>query len=192
MLIRNATLELIKSGAVSVAYRRWKRPTVKAGGTLKTRIGLLAIDRVEETSLKHVTAGDAHNAGYESKQALLAELQGREGTLYKISLHYLGDDPRLQLRENDHLCETELADMKRRLERMDSRAACGPWTFTVLELIEAHPETLAKVLADEFGMEKMPFKTNVRKLKNLGLTISHKIGYSLSPRGIAVLNYLRT
>ncbi len=36
-------------------------------------------------------------------------------------------------------------------------------------------------------METAPFKTNVRKLKALGLTISHDTGYELSPRGRASL-----
>ena len=36
----------------------------------------------------------------------------------------------------------------------------------------------------------MAFKTDVRKLKKLGLTISHDVGYELSPRGRAVLQRL--
>ena len=42
-------------------------------------------------------------------------------------------------------------------------------------------------LADELGRERLPFKTDVRKLKNLGLTISLDVGYRLSPRGEAYL-----
>jgi hypothetical protein len=38
------------------------------------------------------------------------------------------------------------------------------------------------------GRETKPFKLDVRKLKNLGLTISLKIGYELSPRGRAFLD----
>ena len=36
--------------------------------------------------------------------------------------------------------------------------------------------------------ETKPFKLDVRKLKNLGLTISLKVGYELSPRGRAYLD----
>ena len=39
-------------------------------------------------------------------------------------------------------------------------------------------------------MERMPFKANVRKLKELGLTISLEVGYELSTRGRAVLQAL--
>jgi hypothetical protein len=37
------------------------------------------------------------------------------------------------------------------------------------------------------GRERAPFKLDVRKLKNLGLTESLEIGYRLSPRGRAYL-----
>jgi hypothetical protein len=40
------------------------------------------------------------------------------------------------------------------------------------------------------GIDKPTFKNDVRKLKTLGLTISHSPGYELSPRGRAVLAHL--
>jgi hypothetical protein len=33
------------------------------------------------------------------------------------------------------------------------------------------------------GRERFAFKADVRKLKMLGLTISHDVGYEISPRG---------
>ena len=62
-----------------------------------------------------------------------------------------------------------------------------PWTRRVLELIDARPETVAEDLAASLGMEKLPFKRDVRKLKELGLTESLLVGYRLSPRGRAYL-----
>jgi hypothetical protein len=41
------------------------------------------------------------------------------------------------------------------------------------------------------GRETAPFKLDVRKLKNLGLTISLVVGYELSPRGQAFLDATR-
>jgi hypothetical protein len=43
-------------------------------------------------------------------------------------------------------------------------------------------------IAQTFGRETQSFKLDVRKLKNLGLTISHEVGYELSPRGRSYLN----
>lgn len=37
------------------------------------------------------------------------------------------------------------------------------------------------------GRERDPFKLDVRKLKNLGLTQSFDVGYAISPRGEAYL-----
>jgi DNA-binding IclR family transcriptional regulator len=62
-----------------------------------------------------------------------------------------------------------------------------PWTRQVLELIRDRPETLAADLAASLRMEKAPFKRDVRKLKELGLTESLPVGYRLSPRGLAYL-----
>ena len=61
----------------------------------------------------------------------------------------------------------------------------GPWTFAVLETIVNRPATRAAELAAAFGRDLQPFKTDVRKLKNLGLTLSLERGYRLSPRGEA-------
>jgi hypothetical protein len=44
--------------------------------------------------------------------------------------------------------------------------------------------------AKKTGFEKAWLKINIRKLKNLGLTISHNPGYTLSPRGKAYLALL--
>ena len=56
--------------------------------------------------------------------------------------------------------------------------------------IAAQPATLAADLAAQVGREKLPFKRDVRKLKELGLTESLRIGYCLSPRGRALLDAL--
>jgi DNA-binding IclR family transcriptional regulator len=55
----------------------------------------------------------------------------------------------------------------------------------VLDLIAEHPGVRAPDLAATLGMETLPFKRDVRKLKELGLTESLEVGYRLSPRGRA-------
>jgi hypothetical protein len=57
----------------------------------------------------------------------------------------------------------------------------------VLRAIGAHEGERAVELAARFGRDKLPFKLDVRKLKELGLTESLRPGYRLSPRGRAVL-----
>ena len=57
----------------------------------------------------------------------------------------------------------------------------------MLASIRDRPGVPAAELAASFGREKLPFKLDVRKLKELGLTESLRPGYRLSPRGAAVL-----
>ncbi len=57
--------------------------------------------------------------------------------------------------------------------------------------LEKHPHLPAARLAEKTGLEKDWLKQNVRKLKNLGLTVSHHPGYTLSPRGRALLEKLQ-
>ena len=190
MLLKKHTLAAIKTGEITLVFRRWKRSTVKTGGTLKTAIGVLAIDRVVITNVKEITEGDARSAGYNSKAELLEEIDDRDGTLYRIELRYLGADPRIALRENDRLSKVDYESIFARLKRFDAFSRNGPWTQQVLLAIRQHPKRAAAELAAQTGFEKEWLKTNIRKLKNMGLTISHHPGYELSPRGKAFLDYI--
>jgi len=191
MLFRQRFLDGIKAGAITRAFRRWRRPTVKTGGTLKTPVGVLAIDSVSETSLDRLTAKDAKSAGFDSLDDLLADLRSqREGTVYRIELRYHGADPRIELRERP-LSKDELGALIDKLRRMDERSAHGPWTRQVLELLRDNEGVRAGDLAPKLKRETLDFKRDVRKLKNLGLTESLGTGYRISPRGKAVLKAMR-
>jgi predicted transcriptional regulator len=91
------------------------------------------------------------------------------------------------LRARAQLAASELRDLSERLDEMDKRSRHGPWTRQTLELIREKPATLAAELAAELGREKRPFKADVRRLKELGLTESLERGYRLSPRGRAFI-----
>ncbi len=191
MLLKQKFLDGIAAGKVRLAFRRWRRPTVKAGGTLRTAIGVLAIKSVEPVDEDQITAREAKQAGYGSREELLEELNRRkEGQLFRISLAYAGDDPRLALRRKNKLSKQELADVNEKLARMDSFGSRGAWTTATLKLIAAHPGQRAAELAERLNMETKRFKTNVRKLKELGLTESLGTGYRISPRGRVVCRQL--
>lgn len=188
MLIRRAVLERIRAGDVTLAFRRWRRATVKSGGSLNTAVGVLAIEGVAKTSVRAITELDARRAGYADKASLVADLSSRGGDIYKITLAYAGADPRIALSESDELTADELDELRTRLGRLDKASAHGSWTLRVLRAIAKYPKLPAGELAAKVGYEKEWLKTNVRKLKNLGLTISHNPGYSISPRGLALLD----
>jgi hypothetical protein len=192
MLLDSVTLDRIARGEVTLAFRRWRRPTVRSGGTLLTSAGQLEIRSVDIIDAEAITDAAAGRAGYASRQSLLAELdRRRDGEIYRIELGALGPDPRVALREA-HPDRAELAELRRRVNRLDAASPDGPWTLKTLRAIHAHPALRAGDLCQLVGQERDRFKPNVRKLKNLGLTISLETGYRLSPRGEACLHDLES
>lgn len=195
MLLDRRTLDAIVAGDVDLVFRRWRRPTVKTGGTLRTAVGMLAIDAVEPVDETTLTDHDARRSGHASLTALLADLAGRDDPdrrTYRITVRPGGDDPRIALRESAALDAEAIAELDRRLDRLDAAAPAevGAWTRAMLRLLAERPHVRAVELAESVGRERAPFKADVAKLKRLGLTISHSPGYELSPRGRAYLTHL--
>lgn len=187
MLLRGEVLEGIRAGRISLQFRRWRRRTVTPGGTLRTALGVLAIGDISPVEAGAVTDDDARAAGFPDAAALRDWLDGgRPGTLERIEVSWAGEDPRAGLREDDSLDPQALAEIAGRLDTMDGRAREGPWTGRILDLIARNPERPAAELAAAMGLDKLAFKTRVRRLKELGLTESLAVGYRLSPRGARV------
>ena len=64
MLLKLELLEAIKAGKVDLVFRRWSRPSVKAGGTLKTKLGLMSIGAIDDMDPADVSEADARRAGF--------------------------------------------------------------------------------------------------------------------------------
>ncbi|MBK1782775.1 ASCH domain-containing protein [Prauserella cavernicola] len=188
MILTRAVHEGIADGTITVVFRRWAKPNVRQGDTLTTALGVVRIDSVEVVEPSAITDAEAARAGQRSAGAVLASLRGPEGVpVYRIGVSWAGPDPRHALSAEADLTDDQLDDIAARLERLDRRGAHGPWTHAVLRLIEANPARRAGDLAAMLERETQPFKLDVRKLKNLGLTHSLDVGYRLSPRGAAYL-----
>ncbi len=186
MLFSPDTLAAIADGRVDLAFRRWERPRVRPGGSQRTSVGVIAFDAVDRVAVDAIGDTEARRAGFDSRAHLLAFLDRRPtGEVYRVRLRLAGPDPRIALRESMPGPD-EVDPILRRLARLDARPR-GPWTRRVLELIDANPGVRAGDLAPAIGRERLPFKLDVRKLKELGLTESLPIGYRLSPRGRTIL-----
>ncbi|HEY0761576.1 MAG TPA: hypothetical protein VGD61_04315 [Pyrinomonadaceae bacterium] len=191
MLLTDKHLDGIASGKIKLAFRKWKKPTVKTGGRLRTRIGELAIQTVDQISEKAISDRDAKLAGYESKTHLLKELERRgDGVLYRIRLSLAGPDKRTVLRSKGKITDDEWRELKQKLDRLDARSVHGPWVARFLTVVSTNPGVLSTILASSLELERKWFKEQMRKLKELGLTESLGIGYRISPRGAAVLKRL--
>ena len=181
------TLAGLAEGRIDLAFRRWEQPRVKAGGRQRTPIGVVGFAAVETVPRRAVTVAAARRAGFADRDELLAFLDRRSsGRIYRIELQVVGPDPRVALRQ-ERPDAAATREIERRLARLDRASSHGPWTLAVLQIIATNPERRAGDLATELGRERLPFKADVRKLKELGLTESLPIGYRLSPRGEAVL-----
>ena len=191
MLFEQRFWPLIADGSVTVTFRRWKRPQVVAGRRYRTPAGIVEADRVATVDPGAITKADAKRAGYPSPAALVADLRGDASLpVTRIQFHLVDEpDPRAELAAADVLTSDDLRAIDARLDRLDAHSRHGAWTRAVLEAIEARPATRAPDLAESFARETADFKIDVRKLKNLGLTLSLPVGYRLSPRGEV---YLRT
>jgi len=184
MLFKVADLHRIAAGEIRLAFRRWRKPSVAAGGTLRTAIGVLDILEAEPVAPDQITDADAQLAGYADRASLLGDLDRRQGgQIFRIEVRYAGEDPRLVLRKDTSgdIAETIVA-----LARIDA-GRDGPWTLRALAVIGAHPGVVSTQLAERLELDRLVFKRRVRRLKDLGLTESLDVGYRLSPRGEAVL-----
>jgi len=186
-LISPVIAQGIKDGSVTAVFRSWDEPRVRIGGTQRTAAGVVRFESVESVELAELTEDDARSAGMASLAALTkANQRGRGAQLYRIRVAFDRPDERVALR--DTLPSVgEVAEITATLDRLDRGRRSGPWTREILALISSRPAERAPDLAASLGRDTQPFKLDVRKLKELGLTHSLPVGYELSARGRAYL-----
>jgi hypothetical protein len=185
MLIKDEVVEKIRTGTVTVLFRRWSRAGAKAGGTQMTQGGVVGIDTVRVVTEADITDADAVAAGYADRGDLIEHLNYREDPIYRIGVRWVGEDPRIAMREG--VDDDDIAEIIAKLDKMDRTSKRGAWTRSYLEVIRDMPATYSGLLANYLGISQADFKPWVRKLKALGLTESLEVGYRLSPRGEKVL-----
>lgn len=199
MLFKNTFKTLIRDGSVSMTFRTWKAAKVVVGNSY--RLGpddAVVVVAVDEVTVGSITAAQAKRSGFANVDELLlllrksskARLTSRS-KLFRVAFrHQRQADPRAVRREDTSAGALE--DVGARLERMDRLSRRGPWTKDALQLIAENPRVVASKLAPRMQRETRAFKADVRKLKQLGLTVSHEVGYSLSLRGRAMLRRRRS
>ena len=189
----------IREGRITQSFCAWKRPQVKTGGRYRVHpIGMIQVDTIDHCRREAVSSADARKAGFESPEALFTYLDQKSDQksdasqpLYRVVFHYAGsgEDERPDTSPVD---AADLDALRSRLMRMDRLSGRGTWTRQTLDLIEGLPATRAADLASRIRLETQVFKTNVRKLKKLGLTLSLETGYELSARGRQLLRKYAT
>lgn len=184
----------ILSGATTLTFRAWKTARVKPGHRYRCHpIGVLEVDAVSLVTVAEIGDADARLAGFASRLEILEYIAAKTGggeqhTMVRVQFHHGGDGDRVELALETNIDDATVKQIRAALARMDDRPRTGPWTKKTLELIGKHPRTAASKLAAMLGRETKDFKTDVVKLKKLGLTQSFEVGYEVSPRGLAFLS----
>ena len=187
MLIAPATAHGIADGSVTLAFRRWDAPRMRPGSTQRTVAGVVEVTTLDVVDPERLTEDDAARAGIRSLAELLQLLDRRAGAhVYRMR------GPAGRARSAGRAARAG-RPVRRRAAR-DRRAAGphgrrprSPLDPGGAALISAQPGVRAPDLAASLGRETLPFKRDVRKLKELGLTCSLPVGYEISHRGRAYL-----
>jgi len=187
MQFRKPFKEQIRAGSITCSIRTWRRPQARVGGRYNLHPeGAIEVTAVRQLPLNRVSARSVRASGFPNRAAL-REFLGVEGDrlVYQVEFRYLGDAP-VKVPARGLLSDEDLAALLGKLAAIDARSG-SPWTVPVLATLNTRPGTRAADLAPGFGWNTAVFKSQVRKLKALGLTISLETGYELSARGRQVL-----
>ena len=84
MIFQGHTLTAIAEGRVTLAFRRWRQVRVRAGGTLRTAVGIVGVTSVEPIDTAAISNEEARQAGCASRSARVDELaKYQDGQLTK-------------------------------------------------------------------------------------------------------------
>ena len=183
---RREDRERVAKGEITVTFRLWKSAKVKAGKSYRTGLGTIEIEDVQVIPAALISKRDVPLTGCADIAAIRA-LAGEhthtpvrpDTLLYRVQFRFLGD----VAPSSAPAPVANLDALATRLAKMDRLSSRGPWTLAVLRLIEDGPHVPARILAAEMQWETLDFKAHVRRLKTLGLTISHEVGYEVSDLG---------
>ncbi len=178
----------LADGSITVTFRDWKRPQARVGGRFHKGDLWFQVDTVDVVPLSGITRADARRAGEQDVAGVLRRLRDPEpdAQVFRVSFHRTAAaGPPV---DEAGLTPEDVAEIQRRLDRLDGASAVGAWTRPTLVLIATHPGVVSTTLAETLDRERFALKADIRKLKRLGLTLSLDVGYELSPRGQAFLD----
>lgn len=178
----------LAAGTTTVTFRNWKRPQAKVGGRFHKGDLWFEVDRVDVVTVGSITTADAERAGERDIDGVRRRLglEDPDVEVFRIAFHRIpaAGPPA----DEADLTMDDVAELDRRLDRLDTASSVGAWTRPTLRLIGTRPGVVSTELAETLGRERFALKADIRKLKQLGLTLSLDVGYELSPRGRAYLD----
>jgi hypothetical protein len=187
VLFTNDQRRRILAGEMIATIRAWQAPQVKAGKRYRFDDDHeLVIHAVDLTPFDALTASDLAAAGFATRADFDAALprfanDRPEGPFHVVRFTL---EPR---RVPPPAAPADIEKLLARLDKLDRASPVGPWTRDTLTLIAANPRLVSTRLAEQLGRERVDLKTDIRKLKAMGLTRSHDTGYDVTELGRQVL-----
>lgn len=187
MLFTNDQRRRILAREMTVTIRAWHAPQIKAGKRYRfDDDNELVIHTVDLTPLDALTPLDLAAAGFPTRADFDAALprfanDRPTGPFYVVRFTL---EPHQQL---PPAAPPEIDKLLARLDKLDRLSPVGPWTHATLAAIAANPRLVSTRLADQLGRERFALKTDIRKLKAMGLTRSHDVGYDVTELGHQIL-----
>ena len=177
--------QAIAAGTLTRTYRRWKSPQAKVDGTYNIHpYGAILVTSISQLRLQDASIKDIQQSGFDSANAIAEHLKtSLNETVYCVHFRYIGTDAVKQI-DTGRLPTIELEAISIKLMRMNKTKL---WTHHALRLVRDQPAKRAADLAPILEMDLPTFKRNMRKLKNLGLTLSLETGYQITARGTQMI-----
>ena len=192
VLFTNDQRRRILAREMTATIRAWQTPQVKAGKRYRFDDDHeLVIHAVDLTPLDALTSAALAAAGFPTRADFDAALprfanDRPAGPFYvvRFTLEPRHSPPPASPGDVDKLLA--------RLEKLDRASPVGPWTYGTLTAIAANPRLVSTKLAEQLGRERFDLKNDIRKLKAMGLTRSHDVGYEVTELGHQILAALRS
>lgn len=189
MLFTADAHDAIARGEITSTVRLWRRPHAKVGGRYRVGAVEVEVDEIELVPFGSITDDDARASGMADREILRRKAAHAgpiddETLVHRVVFHVVGSPAGSEATVVD---ADSIANACARLDRLDLAGPRGPWTARVLALIATHPSVVSTRLAALVDQPRVEFKTDVRKLKALGLTESLEVGYRLTTLGAEVL-----
>ncbi|RRO20537.1 hypothetical protein EIL87_01195 [Saccharopolyspora rhizosphaerae] len=176
----------VAAGQITHTYFRWPSPQARPGARVPTRAGLIEITSLTEVDPAELTDDDAARAGFSSAAGLRASLSRHRGATYRLELTHLGH-PGTPAPQPAPLEQARRRELQAQLARLDLGTPRGPWTRRLLELLRTHPGMSPAEVAAAQQRPVSRTKTDLWRLRELGLLDTTAEGLRLS--GLA-LSYL--
>ena len=155
VLFTDDALSGLADGSITVTFRNWKRPQAKVGGTFHRGDLWFEVDSVDVVKVGRITKADAKRAGEKDAAGVRRRLKVEDPDVevFRIRFHRIpAAGPPVDVAD---LTADDVADLDKRLDRLDAASAVGAWTRPTLELIATQPGVVSTLLAEQLGRERL-------------------------------------